>query len=96
MPRLLRCRFWKSRPSRGPPMPSPSSHRRRHLDLDDLGAPVGELAHGGRSGAHARQVEDGEMREGGRGWHEISLTRRRGERRCRRRSSRPMERARTP
>ena len=25
MPRLLRCRFWKSLPSRGPPMPSPSS-----------------------------------------------------------------------
>ena len=30
---------------------------RRHLDLDDVGAPVGELAHAGRAGAHAGQVE---------------------------------------
>ena len=30
------------------------------LDLDDLGAPIGELAHRGRSGAGMRQVEHGE------------------------------------
>jgi hypothetical protein len=28
----------------------------RRLDLDDVGAEVGELAHAGRSRAHARQV----------------------------------------
>ena len=27
------------------------------LDLDDVGAPVGQLAHRGRPGAHARQIE---------------------------------------
>src|SRR5450755_4177455 len=44
--RLLRCRFWKSGPW-------------RHLDLDAVGAPVGEIAHGGRAGAHPRQIEHG-------------------------------------
>ena len=32
--------------------------RRRHLDLDAVGAPVGKVADGRRTGAHARQVED--------------------------------------
>src|SRR5580704_5749706 len=32
---------------------------RRHLDLDAVGAPVGEIAHGGRAGAHPRQIEHG-------------------------------------
>jgi hypothetical protein len=31
---------------------------RRHLDLDAVGAPVGKVADGGRTGAHARQVKD--------------------------------------
>src|SRR6185437_15978611 len=31
---------------------------RRRLDLDDVGAPVGELAHAGRARSHARQIED--------------------------------------
>ena len=29
------------------------------LDLDDIGAPVGELANAGRAGPHAGQVENG-------------------------------------
>ena len=33
------------------------------LDLDHVGAPVGELAHAGRAGAHARQVDHGEARQ---------------------------------
>src|SRR5262249_29152903 len=33
---------------------------RRHLDLDDVGAPVGELAHAGGTGAHAGEIEDRE------------------------------------
>ena len=32
---------------------------RRRLDLDDVGAPIGELAHASRARAHARQIEDG-------------------------------------
>ena len=36
---------------------------RRHLDLDDIGAPVGELAHAGRARPHAGQVENGEARK---------------------------------
>ncbi|MNT43365.1 hypothetical protein D3C72_1798340 [compost metagenome] len=32
----------------------------RLFDLDDGRPPVGELAHGGRTGAHAREVEYGE------------------------------------
>ena len=30
----------------------------RHLDLDNVGAPIGELAHCGRPGAHACQIEN--------------------------------------
>ena len=37
----------------------------RRFDLDDVGAEVGELAHAGRPGAHARQVEDAKARERG-------------------------------
>ena len=37
---------------------------RRRLDLDDVGAPVGELAHAGRPRAHARQIENGEAGKG--------------------------------
>ena len=33
------------------------------FDLQDVGAPVGELAHGGRSGARARKVDDFEAGE---------------------------------
>ena len=43
---------------------------RRHLDLDAVGAPVGEIADGGRTGTHPSQVEDGESgkRSGGHGY----------------------------
>ena len=33
------------------------------LDLDDIGAPIGQLAHGSRAGAHAGQIENGEALE---------------------------------
>ena len=72
--RLLRCRFWKSGPWRGPPSPSPGAGRR--LDLDDLGAPIGELAHRGRTGAHAGQVEHleaGKRRCGGLSGMRLSI-----------------------
>ncbi len=36
---------------------------RRRLDLDHVGAEVGELPHAGRAGAHARQVENPEARQ---------------------------------
>ena len=35
----------------------------RHLDLDAVGAPIGEIANGGRAGAHPRQVEHGKAGE---------------------------------
>ena len=38
------------------------------LDLDDVGAPVRELAHGGRAGAHPGEIEHGEARERHVGW----------------------------
>ena len=43
----------------------------RHLDLDAVGAPVGEVAHRGRAGTHPRQVEHGEAgkRSCGHGSH---------------------------
>ena len=37
------------------------------LHLDDLGAPVGELAHRGRAGAHPRQIDHLEAGEGALG-----------------------------
>ena len=37
---------------------------RRRLDLDDIGAPIGELTHAGRPRAYARQIEHGEARKG--------------------------------
>src|SRR5207237_9703100 len=40
---------------------------RRHLDLDDVGAPVGELAHAGRPRPDAGQVEHSEPAKGLRG-----------------------------
>src|SRR5271169_5525585 len=57
--RLLRCKFWKSGPSRRLPVASACSARR--LDLDDLGAPIGELAHRGRAGAMGGRVDDKEI-----------------------------------
>ena len=36
---------------------------RRRFDLNDVGAPVGKLAHTGRPGAHARQIEHGKARQ---------------------------------
>ena len=47
---------------------------RRHLDLDYFRAPVGELAHRGRTGAHARQIDYGDMRKRGRGRHDFEFT----------------------
>ena len=38
-------------------------HARRRLDLDDIGAPVGELAHAGRARPHAGEIEHGEARK---------------------------------
>ncbi len=35
----------------------------RHLDLDDIGAPVGELPHADRPAAHPREVEHLEARQ---------------------------------
>src|SRR5712692_1691746 len=64
MLRLLRCRFMKSEPLR-PAETFAVGAALRHLDLDDLGTPVGELAHAGRTGAHTRQIEHGEARPGG-------------------------------
>ena len=46
----------------------------RHLDLDHLRAPVGELAHAGRTGAHAREVDDFDMRKGGGSGHRFEST----------------------
>jgi hypothetical protein len=45
---------------------------RRHLDLDAVGAPVGEIAHGGRSGAHPRQIEHGKAGKRSCG-HDLTL-----------------------
>ena len=36
---------------------------RRHLDLDDIGAPIGELSHAGGAGPDPGEVEDGEARK---------------------------------
>ena len=47
-----------------------AAHRLRSpaaLDLDDIGAPVGELPHAGRAGAHPRQIEHRETRKRLRG-----------------------------
>ena len=67
MLRLLRCRFMKSGPSRGPPSGSPVSRWAGRLDLDDIGAPVGELPHAGRARADPGQIQHGETRKGLRG-----------------------------
>src|SRR6516165_9864170 len=59
--RLLRCRFWKSNPSRREPVTSP--RLARLLDLDHIGAPIGELANRRRPGAGMTQIEDGKFRQ---------------------------------
>ena len=60
--RLLRCRFWKSgalaRSARRSPMASAG-----RLDLDHVGAPIGQLAHAGRTGTDLRQIEHREAFE---------------------------------
>src|SRR5262249_2523043 len=66
---LLRCRFWKSKPWRG----LAGARRRRpgcvaaaalwRLDLDHVGAPVGELAHRRRPGAMGGEVDHADVRE---------------------------------
>ena len=61
MLRLLRCRFWKSGDCAPPPRPpSPLDA----FDLDDVGAPIGELAHAGRTRAHAGEIDDLEAGQG--------------------------------
>ena len=51
-------------------------HRLGQLDLDGIGAPVRQLAHAGRTGAHAGEVQNGETGQGQgavvRG-HDVSL-----------------------
>ena len=51
-------------------------HRLRQFDLDGVGAPIGQLAHAGRAGPHAGEIQDGETGKGQgavvRG-HEVSL-----------------------
>src|SRR4029453_2028112 len=44
----------------------------RHLDLDAVGAPIGEVAHRRRTGAYARQVEHGEAGKRSCG-HDLTL-----------------------
>ncbi len=59
MPRLLRCRFWKSgswRAEKSDCVLFAGSASRTSI-LIDVGAPVGELAHAGRTGAHAGEIE---------------------------------------
>ncbi len=41
--------------------------RFRQLDLDDVGAPIGKLAHAGGPGADPGQVENGKARQRRRG-----------------------------
>ena len=41
-----------------------AAHVLGHLHLDHVRTPVGELARGGRPGAHLRQVDDAEAGEG--------------------------------
>ena len=61
MLRLLRWRFWKSKPSRA----SPSSAPGVPAGVSDrVRAPVGELAHAGRARAHAGEVEHDDAFEG--------------------------------
>ena len=52
---------------------SRSAHRglqpRRRLDLDHVRAEVGELAHAGRPGAHAREIKNAETRKSSRSRH---------------------------
>ena len=54
------------RRARGPPGESVALERRRRLDLDDVGAPIGELPHGRRAGADPRQIEHEKARQGPR------------------------------
>ena len=68
--RLLRCRFWKSAPWRGPPGCSPPRILHQRVDLDDIGAPVRQLPHAGRPGAHPGEIEHGKARQGLRGVRE--------------------------
>jgi hypothetical protein len=46
----------------------------RHFNLDHLRAPVGELAHGGRTGAYAREVEHLDVGERAGGLHRFEFT----------------------
>src|SRR4029453_5380559 len=54
----------------------PAGILQQRIDLDDIGAPVGELAHAGRSGTDAGEVEHGEAGQGlgsaGK-WHFFAL-----------------------
>src|ERR1700685_3524540 len=68
--RLLRCRFWKSEPWRRPSRLSGRRIPQQRIDLDDIGAPVRELAHAGRPGADAGEIEHGEAGQGLRGARE--------------------------
>jgi hypothetical protein len=63
MARLLRCKFWKSEPRR-PAELLVAGVLQQGIDLDDIGAPVRELAHAGRPGTDPGEVEHGEAGQG--------------------------------
>jgi len=48
--------------------PSPLLQMRRGLDLNDVGAPVAELANRGRPGTDAGQIEDGKAGKAWKPW----------------------------
>ena len=56
--RLLRCRFWKSEPWRGPP-----GLLGQGVDLDYIGAPIRELPHAGRPGTNAGEIGHGKAEQ---------------------------------
>ncbi len=64
MARLLRCRFWKSDPPRGAARLLAAAVFQQRIDLDDIGAPVGELAHAGRPRPDPGQIQHGEAGQG--------------------------------
>src|SRR5258707_38912 len=74
-----------ARPANGMPTLAGSDQRladfqmSRGFDLDDIGAPVGELAHAGRTRAHPGQIQHRETRKGLRGpWKRHSVNSRSG------------------
>ena len=73
MPRLLRCTFWKSLSWRGPPIPSPSSSAAGISILTTWAPQSASWRTAVGPGADPGQVENGDVRKGGRGEHRPSL-----------------------